>query len=143
MYTANLTFKFINNNLIKNYYNEMNNHKWIIKNDTPDKINIYLDYFNNNVNNILDNQESIFQEQQLNKFQNCEHINQQLGKPIRIKQNDELIKNNKKCNICLQQFKVSEYKRKLPNCKHIYHKKCIDKWLKIDSRCPICRNKLL
>lgn len=143
MYTANLTFKFINNNLIKNYYDEMNNYKWIIKNNSPDKINIYLDYFNNNVNNILDNQESIFQKQQLNKFQNCEHINQQLGKPIRIKQNDELIKNNKKCNICFQQFKVGEYKRKLPNCKHIYHKKCIDKWLKIDSRCPICRDKLL
>ena len=73
---------FINNNLINNYYNEMNSHKWIIKNDSPDKFNLYLDYFNNNVNNFQDNQETIFQEQQ-HKF--CNHINKRLGKPTRIK----------------------------------------------------------
>lgn len=134
---------FINNNIINNYYEEMNNHKWIIKNDSPDKFNLYLDYFNNNVNNFQDNQQTIFQEKQICKFKNCKHINKCLGKPIRIKQNDKLIKNNEKCNICLKQFKVGEYKRNLPQCEHFYHKKCIDKWLKIDSRCPICRNRLL
>ena len=143
---------YINNNLIKNYYNEMNSHKWVIKNDSPDKFNLYLDYFNNNVNNFQDNQETIFQEQQSNnnqykikrnKFKSYEHINKILGKPIRIKQNDKLIKNNEKCNICFLKFEVGEYKRNLPNCGHFYHKKCIDKWLKIDSRCPICRDKLL
>ena len=142
-YTNLLTnINFINNNLIKNYYNEMNNHKWVIKNDSPDKFNLYLDYFNNNVNNFQDDQETIFQEQH-NKFKNCNHINKLLGKPIKIKQNDKLIKNKEKCNICYQHFKVGEYKRNLPQCGHFYHKKCIDKWLKINPRCPICRNYLL
>ena len=147
-----LNFNFINDNSIKNYYDEMNSHKWVIKNDSPDKFNLYLDYFNNNVNNSQENQETIFQEQQSNnnqykknykKFKNCAHINKILGKPTRIKQNDKIIKNNEKCNICFKKFKAGEYKRELPNCGNFYHKKCIDKWLKIDSRCPICRNKLL
>ena len=46
------------------------------------------------------------------------------------------------CSICYSQFKQGEYFRKLPICKHVYHKKCIDKWFAKDKeqmKCPICR----
>jgi E3 ubiquitin-protein ligase RHA2 len=49
------------------------------------------------------------------------------------------------CVVCLQHVKSNEYYREL-NCKHSFHKKCIDKWMKkcIDynhtASCPICRS---
>ncbi len=49
---------------------------------------------------------------------------------------------NKECSICQQVYKEKEYAREL-KCKHVYHKKCIDKWLKKNPSCPICRHDLL
>ena len=46
------------------------------------------------------------------------------------------------CSICQNNFLNGEYFRELPICKHIYHKKCIDKWFYHDlenMKCPICR----
>lgn len=31
---------------------------------------------------------------------------------------------------------------KMPNCRHIFHKQCLDDWLKIKLTCPICRSGL-
>lgn len=48
------------------------------------------------------------------------------------------------CCICCEKVKKSEYIREL-NCNHLFHKKCIDKWLlysmkyKESVKCPICR----
>jgi len=49
------------------------------------------------------------------------------------------------CAICIQDFKSNEYYRELPKCKHQFHKKCIDKWFKIDKQmsCPICRKEYI
>ena len=43
----------------------------------------------------------------------------------------------------METYKHKEYKRVLPNCNHYFHKKCIDKWLKTNSSCPICRKNFL
>jgi len=59
-----------------------------------------------------------------------------------IKKDDKLIKDEEKCVICLDNYKVNEYKREL-KCGHVFHKKCIDKWFKKRSdnkSCPLCRN---
>ena len=53
------------------------------------------------------------------------------GKPVQILQVE--------CPICLEKYKIGEYKRKLHFCNHIFHKKCIDKWLINNINCPICR----
>ena len=45
------------------------------------------------------------------------------------------------CVICINNVKKQEFIRNLP-CRHEFHKKCIDKWLKIDGVCPICRFKV-
>jgi hypothetical protein len=64
-----------------------------------------------------------------------------LGKYKKIKKTDKIIINDEKCAICLENFKVNQYIRKLPFCSHIYHKKCIDNWLKKDDNksCPLCK----
>jgi hypothetical protein len=75
--------------------------------------------------------------------ENCDEINYILGKSLKIKENDCLIKDCEKCIICFEQYKVNELKRIIPVCNHIFHKKCIDKWLKSKSNCPICRCNFL
>uniref|UniRef100_A0A6P6Y203 RING-type E3 ubiquitin transferase n=1 Tax=Dermatophagoides pteronyssinus TaxID=6956 RepID=A0A6P6Y203_DERPT len=42
------------------------------------------------------------------------------------------------CSICLDRFCVNIIVRRLP-CLHVFHIKCIDKWLKQNKKCPICR----
>lgn len=60
-----------------------------------------------------------------------------LGKYKKIKIDEQ----HKECPICLENFKKGYFKRKMPKCKHEFHKGCIDKWLYQDKNycCPICR----
>ena len=51
------------------------------------------------------------------------------------------------CAICLEEFDDGHLLRLLPNCKHAFHKNCVDSWLEgtfseedsITSFCPTCR----
>ena len=56
-----------------------------------------------------------------------------------ISKMDDVIIKNEQCIICLEKYKIREYKRQLP-CQHHFHKKCIDKWLKTKNGCPCCRD---
>jgi len=40
------------------------------------------------------------------------------------------------CTICLAKIKEGQMARELP-CSHVFHKNCVDKWLKTNSRCPL------
>ncbi|CAF1368122.1 unnamed protein product [Rotaria magnacalcarata] len=42
------------------------------------------------------------------------------------------------CDICLNEYKPDDILRTIP-CLHRFHSKCIDKWLKKNSKCPMCR----
>ena len=44
------------------------------------------------------------------------------------------------CSICLCNVKSKEYITQY-QC-HSFHKKCINKWLKINNNCPLCRKIL-
>jgi len=69
-----------------------------------------------------------------------EHL-KHLGAYQMIKNDDSLLKEDEMCNICLNHYKHREYKRVLQKCKHVFHKKCIDKWLIQSNKmdCPRCR----
>jgi len=56
-----------------------------------------------------------------------------------IKSNDDML--SQECSVCMQTYKFREYKRKL-KCDHVFHKRCIDKWLKSNLSCPICRKDI-
>ncbi|XP_027940280.1 E3 ubiquitin-protein ligase At1g63170 [Vigna unguiculata] len=43
------------------------------------------------------------------------------------------------CCICLAKYENNDELRELP-CSHLFHKDCVDKWLKINSLCPLCKN---
>ena len=78
-------------------------------------------------------------EENSNYFINCKEIDQKVSKPEKIKKEDNLL--NETCFICMDHYKVNELKRILPNCSHCFHKKCVDKWLKKRSSCPVCRDE--
>ncbi|KAG9143350.1 hypothetical protein Leryth_022598 [Lithospermum erythrorhizon] len=46
------------------------------------------------------------------------------------------------CSVCLQDFQIGETVRSLPDCHHMYHLPCIDKWLVRHGSCPMCRRDL-
>ncbi|KAJ9698734.1 hypothetical protein PVL29_007675 [Vitis rotundifolia] len=47
------------------------------------------------------------------------------------------------CSICLGVFQKKEKIKMLPRCHHAYHAECVDKWLRAQSSCPLCRASLL
>jgi hypothetical protein len=64
-----------------------------------------------------------------------------IGKYKKIKETTELAEES--CPICLDSFTQGEYYRTL-QCKHSFHKRCIDRWFKKDhSDCPMCRTKII
>ncbi|KAI3468281.1 hypothetical protein Pfo_024944 [Paulownia fortunei] len=42
------------------------------------------------------------------------------------------------CCICLTKYVNNDELRELP-CSHFFHKDCVDKWLKINASCPLCK----
>ena len=49
---------------------------------------------------------------------------------------------DKSCMICLDDFQKKDTLRQLP-CGHVFHKKCIDKWLSSNNQCPHCRQPVI
>ncbi|KAH9295963.1 hypothetical protein KI387_039551, partial [Taxus chinensis] len=45
------------------------------------------------------------------------------------------------CCICLGKYKNDEELRELP-CTHYFHVECVDKWLKINASCPLCKHEI-
>ncbi|XP_027072780.1 E3 ubiquitin-protein ligase At1g63170-like [Coffea arabica] len=42
------------------------------------------------------------------------------------------------CCICLTKYEDDDELRELP-CSHFFHTECVDKWLKINASCPLCK----
>ncbi|KAF9612796.1 hypothetical protein IFM89_004206 [Coptis chinensis] len=42
------------------------------------------------------------------------------------------------CCICLAKYADNDELRELP-CNHFFHMECVDKWLKINALCPLCK----
>ena len=47
------------------------------------------------------------------------------------------------CSICLADYKDTDWLRLLPDCGHLFHKDCVDKWLRLNLSCPVCRTSPL
>ncbi|KAF5193557.1 E3 ubiquitin-protein ligase rha1b-like [Thalictrum thalictroides] len=48
------------------------------------------------------------------------------------------------CAVCLYEFEDNEEIRSLTNCRHIFHRICLDRWMDHDQRtCPLCRTRFI
>lgn len=120
-------------NMLSTMALQSGNEIYQLLNDDTIQYQIYYEI--DDENNINDEENSY--------FSNCKEINEFLCKPQKIKDNDTLVLNNETCNICCDNYVPGQLKRNIPQCGHCYHKKCIDKWLKKNGSCPICRHNLL
>lgn len=46
---------------------------------------------------------------------------------------------NSECAICISELEDGEMVRMLPNCNHVFHQECVDRWFCISGTCPVCR----
>ncbi|XP_074312586.1 E3 ubiquitin-protein ligase At4g11680-like [Silene latifolia] len=61
-----------------------------------------------------------------------EHLADGAQKELRISREDAA------CCICLAVYVENDELRELP-CFHVFHTECVDKWLKINALCPLCK----
>lgn len=45
------------------------------------------------------------------------------------------------CPICLNDMVIGEEARVL-TCKHMFHRQCLDEWLRVNASCPTCRTSI-
>ncbi|KMZ63455.1 hypothetical protein ZOSMA_409G00130 [Zostera marina] len=51
---------------------------------------------------------------------------------------------NEICMVCLQELVDGDEVRNLMNCRHVFHKCCLDPWVELGRRvCPLCRSSLV
>ncbi|KAK4422583.1 Brassinosteroid-responsive RING protein 1 [Sesamum alatum] len=48
------------------------------------------------------------------------------------------------CAVCLYEFSGDDEIRRLTNCRHIFHRSCVDRWMDHDQKtCPLCRTQFI
>ncbi|KAK3145857.1 hypothetical protein QOZ80_3BG0258420 [Eleusine coracana subsp. coracana] len=47
------------------------------------------------------------------------------------------------CSICLDNYGDGDVLRMLPECGHLFHRECVDPWLRHHPTCPVCRTSPL
>merc|ERR1712176_518804 len=53
----------------------------------------------------------------------------------------ELPEDARKCAICLEDFQSGETRKTMP-CLHGFHEECVNKWLRTNGACPVCKHRL-
>ena len=67
---------------------------------------------------------------------------EQLPEFIIDEESQELNSEGNMCPICLSEMVVGETARKL-RCDHMFHKQCVDEWLRVNASCPTCRKRII
>ncbi|KAL8254789.1 hypothetical protein R6Q59_033010 [Mikania micrantha] len=55
---------------------------------------------------------------------------------------DSPVSGSEDCSICLERFNDGEICRVIPVCDHVFHARCVDRWLMKVPNCPICRTRV-
>ncbi|RDX85808.1 E3 ubiquitin-protein ligase RHA1B, partial [Mucuna pruriens] len=56
----------------------------------------------------------------------------------------DLVDPPESCAVCLSEFDENDEIRRLANCRHIFHRGCLDRWIRYDQRtCPLCRTPFI
>ncbi|XP_071695985.1 brassinosteroid-responsive RING protein 1-like [Rutidosis leptorrhynchoides] len=56
----------------------------------------------------------------------------------------ELVDAPESCVVCLYEFDGGDEIRRLTNCRHIFHRSCLDRWMDHEQKtCPLCRTPFI
>ena len=101
---------------------QLENYSEINRNLKNSENNFYLDN-ENSLNNLIVN-----------------HTSKEEKNPVSYKLTNinNLSSDNKACIICFKNFELNDMVTCLP-CIHIFHQLCIENWIKIAEKCPICK----
>ncbi|KAI4338721.1 hypothetical protein MLD38_023745 [Melastoma candidum] len=47
------------------------------------------------------------------------------------------------CTICLLDYRLRDTVKIIPECDHYFHEDCLDRWLRTNATCPLCRKQQL
>ncbi|GMP94721.1 hypothetical protein CsSME_00044064 [Camellia sinensis var. sinensis] len=72
-----------------------------------------------------------------NRLRWFDHIQRRPTETV-VKRCDIVTVDGSVCCICLAKYANNDELRELP-CSHFFHKECVDKWLKINALCPLCK----
>ncbi|MBA0755251.1 hypothetical protein Gogos_021134 [Gossypium gossypioides] len=94
-----------------------------------------VDHYNDGIlmGRALVESESEFENGNYDMVSAKESLVKEMLKTVRIEAGDE-----KNCKLCLQELEVGFDASKMP-CSHTFHGDCIEKWLRHDHYCLICR----
>ena len=53
---------------------------------------------------------------------------------LEIQNNEE----GRACPVCLEVYRLEERVTVLPGCMHMYHKGCLEEWMRREPSCPVC-----
>jgi len=76
--------------------------------------------------------------------ENAGHVNRGLDKreiekiPAKIWFKGQTKTDN--CTICMSDYTSGEKFKILKNCDHGFHAACLDEWLKVEKKCPVCKD---
>ena len=117
-----------NNNVVRNNNNYVNNNIFNMNREI-------INYETNLLNRVL--AESLKTVAQKPKIVLKK---QKMNKNL-VNSNDKDEKENPTCCICLVVMKINEDVTKL-KCGHLFHFKCLDKWIENKQVCPFCRSEI-
>ncbi|QHO00805.1 RING-H2 finger protein [Arachis hypogaea] len=63
--------------------------------------------------------------------------------PLVTYESQDMQKSCSDCAICMESFQDGQSCQVFPECKHMFHSDCMDRWLQKKSTCPICRSCIL
>ena len=144
---------FINNN--DNLNGSNNNNKFLSSNDNNNFLNLNNNNFfgsNNNIinnNRINDNNNDInnnnFNLNNIDDFELAQQIAEEEKIMLQIQQDQDALNQNKKCEICLEEFSLLDCTNYFLNCNCVLHNKCFDEMVKtaienntLPVKCPNC-----
>lgn len=103
-----------------------------------------MSIFGNHLNNPTTFFQQLMQQEDVQVSANPTDIQKlKVLKYNELKKNEKYTKSSmgNTCNICLEDYQDEDEVRIL-KCDHVYHPKCIDKWLESSNKCPVCKDDI-
>jgi len=129
--------------LVAESLNNLSEHRARREQRLSPRQNNFLQFLSNsNINDVGDSYEELLALDDSNGLVNTGATAQQINSLPKEKVTEQLIKNDEKCSICLEEFVIGNEIRRLP-CLHVFDPDCIDHWLGKKKNCPICKTSIV